>query len=86
MNRNDFEALTPDKLFIFLTGSVLYEAVRLGNWQKIDAVLSCFDADARQCLCVGLASLRAMGDKEYRSALCSAMAETLYKYYKEAKQ
>lgn len=81
MTIEEFKAMTPDSLFIYLTGNVLYEAVRLGNEQKINEILSCFDPDARRCLCVGLSALRAIGDTHYRTALMSAMSETLYEYY-----
>lgn len=83
MTMDEFKAMPPDSLFIYLTGNVLFEAVQLGNQQKIDAVLSCFDADARRCLCVGLSALRAIGDTHYRTALMSAMAKTLYDYFNE---
>ena len=78
----EFMNMTPDALFTNLTGDVLYNAVQRNDTRTIDAVLSCFDADARRELCVGLACLRAMGDTEYRSSLRSAMSSVLYKEMK----
>lgn len=86
MTREEFMSLSPTDLYIYLTGRVLYDAVQLDNQQKIDTVLSCFDADARHCLCIGLSALRAIGDTKYSNALKTAMAKTLYEYFNKEAQ
>lgn len=86
MKKEDLANMTPSDLFVNLTAE-LYDAIRMEHRQKIDAILSCFDADARRTLIIGTACLRAMkgGDAEYGNALRHAMATTLYKELKEAK-
>lgn len=82
----DLANMDPRALFINLTAAI-YDARRRGAWQDIDAILSVFEPEARRALCIGAAALRIMPgtyDTEYRDALKSAMAETLYHILKEA--
>lgn len=80
--------MTPDAVFLWLT-SEIYDARNTGDSDRINAILSCFAPDARRCLCTGAAAMRVMegtADTEYRDALRSAMAKTLYCEMREEAQ
>lgn len=64
-------------IFIMLT-NVLWAARRDNDSPLIDAILSVFDADARQALILGAAALHVMDGSEHAQAMKKAMAETLY--------
>ena len=78
-------AMDTSAIFFWLTHEI-YDARNNGDNARINAILSAFDADARQCLCIGAAAMRIMdgtADTEYRNAIRSAMAETLYNEFRK---
>lgn len=80
----DFMEMGPEQLFLFLTGYMARTLASGSSLRMIDAVLSCFDEDARRALCTGTACARALGvDPEYRTALMHSMATVLYQTMKE---
>ena len=81
----ELSAMDPAAVFIWLTQEI-YDARIRGDAERPAVILSAFDPDARRCLCIGAAALRVMdgtADTEYRDALRSAMAETLYNKFRQ---
>lgn len=80
----EFMAMGPEQLFLFLTGHMAHVLASGHGLRTVDAILSCFDEDARRELVLGVACARALGvDPGYRDALKHAMATVLYQTMKE---
>lgn len=79
-----FMGYNPEQMYYFLTGYMAKTIASGCSLHMVDAILSCFDEDARRELCLGIACARALGvDPAYRDALKHSMASVLYQHMKE---
>ena len=84
---DEFMRKTPEEMFLFLTSYMAQTLASGHSLAMVEKILSCFEPEARQCLCVGTACVRALGvDPEYRDALKHAMSTVLYEHMKGGKE